>query len=334
MKWLITGGAGFIGTHLARFLQDAGETLIAVDNFHRGNPASEISYLDVRFPASVDEFFAAHSDLDVVVHLAGQVSLVASIAAPRYDFETNALGTFNVLEAMRRFTPRAKLIYASTNKVYGDLSRLRVEESGSRYTLSDHACGLNETLPLELHGGYSCSKGAADQYVRDYRRVYGLKTVALRQSTIYGGRQFATEDQGWVGWFIRMGVEHRPFTTICGNGKQVRDLLHVSDLCECFAAIARLPDASHAWGEAFNIGGGPESSLSLVEIIRDSAHEAYGFPMDYTAGPPRTGDQKVFIADVTKARQFFGWTPRIPMADGLDETVRWSMRQWRETQAA
>ncbi|HLN04585.1 MAG TPA: NAD-dependent epimerase/dehydratase family protein [Bryobacteraceae bacterium] len=337
MKWLITGGGGFIGTNAAETLVRAGDRCVLADNFHRAGAKYNqeylrehfglgVDYLDVRFPDQVNSYWQAHTNTDVVLHLAGQVSLVASIENPRYDFDTNALGTFNVLEATRRFLPKAKLIYASTNKVYGDLRGLDVTEDATRYRLPDFPEGLAENLPIDLHGGYSCSKGAADQYALDYHRVYGLSTVALRQSSIYGGRQYASEDQGWVSYFVQMGVERRKFR-ISGDGKQVRDLLHVSDLIECYRAIAKTPRESLAFGQAFNIGGGPRASLSLVELFTLLESE-YAFPMNYTAGPPRAGDQKVFIADIRKATQYLGWRPSVAIDEGMEELVEWSKGRW------
>jgi CDP-paratose 2-epimerase len=337
VKWLITGGAGFIGTNTAAALIGDGDECIAADNFHRPGSTYNreylcerfrlaVDYLDVRFHDQVDAYWSAHRDVDVILHLAGQVSLVASLAHPRYDFEANALGTFNVLEATRRFLPDAKVIYASTNKVYGDLRGLRVEDAGTRYRLPDFPQGLAEDLPIELHGCYSCSKGTADQYVLDYHRLYGLSTVALRQSSIYGGRQYSSEDQGWVAYFVQMGVERRPFR-ISGDGKQVRDLLHVSDLIECYRAIARTPRESLAFGQPFNIGGGPPQSLSLLELFAMLESEQ-GFPMRYTAAPARTGDQKVFIADARKAGEFLGWKPAVSVAEGLAELIDWSKARW------
>jgi CDP-paratose 2-epimerase len=337
VHWLITGGAGFIGANAARILTDAGERCSLVDNFHRqgarynrdylsGRFGLAVDYLDVRFAEQVDAYWSSHRDIGVILHLAGQVSLVASLANPRYDFEANTVGTFNALEATRRFLPDATFIYASSNKVYGDLRWLRTAEAETRYHLPDYPKGLSEDLPLELHGGYSCSKGAADQYVLDYHRIYGLSAIALRQSSIYGGRQYASEDQGWVAYFVQMGVERRPFRT-SGNGKQVRDLLHVDDLVECYRAIARMPKESVAFGQAFNIGGGPETSLSVKELLSRLESE-HGFPLQYTAGPPRTGDQKVFIADTAKAKQYLGWRPTVSVADGMDELIEWSRARW------
>lgn len=336
-KWLITGGAGFIGANAAKLLAESGDSVIVTDNFHR--PGAKLNrvflseqchlpvyYLDIRFADQVNALFQAHPDIDVILHLAGQVSLVASIENPRYDFDTNALGTFNVLEGMRQYLPKASLIYSSSNKVYGDLTHLRTEETETRYVLPDYPNGLPETLPIELHGGYSCSKGAADQYVCDYHRVYGLKTVALRQSSIYGGHQYATEDQGWVAYFVQVGVRNQPYR-ISGTGKQVRDLLHISDLCRCFQRIAELPEESDAWGEAFNTGGGPGSSLSLLELF-ERLRKDYGFTMSYTAGPARMGDQKVFIADTSKAASLLGWRQQTSISEGLEELVSWSAKQF------
>jgi CDP-paratose 2-epimerase len=337
MKWLITGGAGFIGTNAAALLTKAGEKCVLADNFHRQGANYNrqylreqfrltVDYLDVRFADQVNAYWAAHRDIDVVLHLAGQVSHVASLSDPRYDFETNALGTFNVLEAARRFTPEARLIYSSSNKVYGDLRDLPFEEVETRYVLSGHPEGLSEELPIDLHGGYSCSKGAADCYVLDYHRLYGMSTVALRQSSIYGDRQYASEDQGWVAYFVQMGVERRRFR-ISGTGKQVRDLLHIADLVECFHAISRAPPESLVFGQAFNIGGGPKASLSLIELFA-MLQSQYCFPMNYTAGPPRTGDRRVFIADIRKAQNYLGWSPSVPLERGLDELVDWSKGRW------
>ncbi len=337
MKWLVTGGAGFIGTNTAEALVRGGEHCAVADNFRRSGAqynqeylrercGLRVDYLDVRFPDHVNAYWQAHADAGVVLHLAGQASLVASVADPRYDFDTNALGTFNVLEATRRFLPEARLIYASTNKVYGGLRGLRTKEDATRHRLPDFPEGLAEDLPISPHGGYSCSKGAADQYVLDYHRMYGLSTVALRQSSIYGGRQYASVDQGWVSYFVQMGIERRGFR-ISGDGKQVRDLLHVSDLIACYRAIARTPRESLVFGQAFNLGGGPRASLSLVELFALLERE-YGFPMQYTAGPPRAGDQKVFIADTRKANDYLGWKPSVGIAQGMAELVGWSKARW------
>ncbi len=334
MKWLITGAAGFIGTNAALHLGGEGEEVVAVDNFHRPGSRENarvleerlglvVEPLEIRYREEVFRFWQKHRDVEVVLHLAAQSSLVASLKDPVYDFETNALGTLNVLEATRHLAPGARVIYASTNKVYGDLSHLRYGETETRYTLPDYPQGLPETLPLSFQGGYSCSKEAADQYVLDYARAFGLKTVSLRQSSVYGGHQRAREDHGWVAYFVRMAVEKKPFR-IFGNGKQVRDLLHVDDLLRLYRIIARLPDRSPVFGQAFNVGGGPERSLSLLELFH-LLRSRYGHTLRYRSEPPRPADQRVFVADCRRLAALTGWQPRVGLEEGLDRIHTWSL---------
>lgn len=314
MKWLITGAAGFIGSNLARAVEAQGDVVVATDNFRRGS-GQAVRHLDVRNAHDVDALFAEHRDVGVVAHLAGQVSMVASIDNPRYDFETNAFGTLNLLEAVRKHSPRARFLYAGTNKVYGGLSTLRHEETRTRYTLPGYPEGLDEQTAFAPSGPYACSKAAADTYVRDYANIYGLKTAALRQSSVYGERQQATFDQGWVAWMVEQAVNRAPFS-ICGNGKQVRDVLHISDLIRCYQRIASLSDGSPAWGEAFNIGGGPANSLSILELFASLAE--HHFEPVYSMHSPRPADQKVFVANISKAARMFDWTPSVPVERGLD----------------
>lgn len=337
MKWIVTGGCGFIGTNAAMQLTRAGDEVIVLDNLHRPQVRRNLELLrndlrlechiaDVRESSAVEEVFARHADVDVVLHLAGQVSFVASLVEPRYDFEANALGTFNVLEAVRTIAPNAVLIYSSTNKVYGDLHGIRVEETPSRYVLPDFPDGLDEGLPLELHGGYGCSKGAADQYVLDYHRYQGLRTVVLRQSSIYGGHQYATADQGWIAYFVKMAVLSESFS-ISGSGKQVRDALHVDDLVRCFRACVESID--RCAGQAMNIGGGPRNSLSLLELF-DILRNRPGLRVDYHKGAPRPGDQRVFVADTSLARELIRWEPTVPLSEGLERLVEWSTWMYGE----
>jgi len=278
MHWLNTGRAGFIGSNAACMLTEAGQRCSLVDNFHcQGSRYNRdylcdtlglaVDYLDVRFNEQVNAYWSARRDIGVILNLAGQVSLVASLANPRDDLEANTVGTFKALEATRSFLPDATFIYASSNKAYGDLRWLRTVEVEARYQLPDYPEVLSEDLPLEPHGGYSCSKGAADQYVLDYHRIYDLSTIALRQSSIYGRRQYASEDRGWVAYFVQIGVERQSFRT-SGNGKHVRDLLYVHDLVECYGAIGRTPRESVAFGQAFNIGGDQQTSHSVKHYCR------------------------------------------------------------------
>src|SRR4051812_17766695 len=241
MKWIVTGGAGFIGCHAAARFHQAGHRVVVVDNLSRRGADTNLGWLreqgvnefvkaDVRDAAAMNALLSRHADADAVLHLAAQVAVTTSVADPRADFEINALGTFNVLEAVRTAAGgRPAVLYSSTNKVYGNLEHVRVIERDGRYAYEDRPDGVDEREPLDFHSPYGCSKGAGDQYVRDYARIYGLRTVSFRQSCIYGTRQFGIEDQGWIAWFCVATVLGRPFS-IFGDGKQVRDALWIGDL--------------------------------------------------------------------------------------------------------
>lgn len=303
-----------------------GDRAVVLDNLSRATASLNVEWLaaetdfelvggDVRDAAAVDRVFAEHRPFDVVLHLAGQVAVTTSLADPIADFETNALGSFNVLNATRRFAPEAIYINASTNKIYGQLEHHRVEEHTTRYVDVDAPAGVDEVEPLDPHSPYGCSKAAADIYALDYARIYGLRTVSLRQSCIYGPRQFGVEDQGWVAWFAMAARLGLPLT-LYGNGKQVRDLLHVDDLLACYFRVAEHPDACA--GRAYNIGGGPANALSLLELLeRLSAWQ--GSPLSPRRAEPRAGDQLVFIADTARARDELGWQPSISIDDGLGD---------------
>jgi CDP-paratose 2-epimerase len=350
-KWLITGGCGFVGTNLAAALLEAGHEVVALDNLSRLGSAENLAWLrqqaarpgagrftflpgDTRSRTDVDAAFDRHGPgATAVAHVAGQVAMTTSIERPRHDFEVNALGALNVLEAIRRACPGAAALFSSTNKVYGDLAHLRTEEAATRWTLPDRPDGLDEREPLEFHSPYGCSKGAADQYFLDYHRIYGLRTVVFRHSSMYGGRQFATWDQGWVGWFVgevlrqqaeaAAGAEPAPFT-ISGDGKQVRDLLHADDLVACYRQAAARVDGCA--GRAFNVGGGMASSLSLLELFEE-LRRLTGQAARFTRLPWRASDQKVFVADTRAAREAFGWAPRVGREDGLGRMIAWVARR-------
>ena len=262
---------------------------------------------------------------DAVFHLAGQVAMTTSIADPRMDFEVNALGTLNLLEAVRTQTPEAVVIYSSTNKVYGDLEQYQYRETDTRYVCVGRPDGFDEQTPLDFHSPYGCSKGSADQYLRDYHRIFGLKTVVFRHSSMYGGRQFATADQGWIGWFCQMAAETRgghrkePFT-ISGNGKQVRDVLHADDMISLYFSTLKHADA--AAGQAFNVGGGNENSLSLLELF-DLLESEIGQPLAYIKLPPRESDQRVFVADFGMIKRLTGWRPQVSAKHGVLQMLDW-----------
>jgi len=262
---------------------------------------------------------------DAIFHLAGQVAMTTSISNPRMDFEVNALGSHNVLEAVRQHAPAAVVIYSSTNKVYGELEQYTYRETETRYECIERPNGFDEQTPLDFRSPYGCSKGAADQYMLDYARIFKLRTVVFRHSSMYGGRQFSTYDQGWVGWFCQKAVEasnrqaKEPFT-ISGNGKQVRDVLHADDMIRLYFTVFDKSDA--AAGQVFNIGGGYEDSLSLLELFQ-MLESMTGFKLEYNRLPPRESDQRVFIADIRKALQLLSWRPSVRCKDGVARMLDW-----------
>jgi CDP-paratose 2-epimerase len=326
---LVTGSAGFIGTNAVVRFARAGWDVVGIDNLSRRGVADNLRWAqqqrpfrfcaaDVRDRDTVGRI-VTESHPDVVLHLAGQVAVTVSVANPREDFESNAYGSLNVLEAVRQHAPRALFIYASTNKVYGDLTDLGVVERDGRYAFRDLPHGVSEAHPLRFHSPYGCSKGTADQYVLDYHKSFGLRTVSMRQSCIYGPRQFGAEDQGWLAWFVIAAETGRPIT-VFGDGKQARDVLHVDDLIGAYEAAIERPDA--AVGQAFNVGGGPANALSLRELISILEAERGG-PLPVSWGDWRVGDQRVFVSDVRKAASVLGWSPRIPVAEGIGLLRSW-----------
>jgi CDP-paratose 2-epimerase len=330
MKTIITGGAGFIGSNAASRYLRQGHHVVIVDNLSRdgvrknldwlrseGSP--EFVQLDIRDTAETARLFRRHRDADQILHLAAQVAVTTSVTSPREDFEINALGTFNVLEGVRQAQIKAPLIYASTNKVYGEMTDVGAVEHNGRYAYQSLPSGVSEERNLDFHSPYGCSKGAADQYVIDYHRIYGLRTIVFRQSCIYGYRQFGAEDQGWVAWFMIASQLGRPIT-VYGDGKQVRDLLFVDDLLDAYdAAFAA---GSAAVGRAYNIGGGPGNVLSLLDLLAYiEKRQQQKLPFDYRGWRP--GDQKVFISDIHRAQKELGWTPKINCSRGLDLLYDW-----------
>ncbi len=330
MKWMITGGAGFIGVNAAARLLRMGYDVGVLDDLSRPGARENLQWLqgqgkfefhrvDVTNAEDVESAFRAGSAADVVLHLAAQVAVTTSVVDPRRDFQVNALGTFNVLEVVRRFLPEAIVLNASTNKVYGGMEDVKVIERNGRYEYASLPDGVGEDRPLDFHSPYGCSKGAADQYVRDYARIYGLRTVNFRQSCIYGPRQFGIEDQGWVAWFTIAAVLGRPLM-IYGDGRQVRDLLYVDDLVECYlAAVQRIGQVA---GQCYNVGGGPANALSLLEVL-GMLERLLDRPVVYTFSDWRPGDQRVFVADITKARMDLGWVPVTARHQGIERLVAW-----------
>lgn len=330
-KWIITGGAGFIGCHAAARLHEAGHHVVIIDNLSRRGADMNLAWLreqgitdfvkaDVRDYGAIREVVARHADADVVLHLASQVAVTTSVLDPRADFEVNALGTFNVLEAVRTAAAGGPaVLYSSTNKVYGDLEHIRVVKRGDRYAYEDHENGVSEREPLDFHSPYGCSKGAGDQYVRDYARIYNMKTVTFRQSCIYGSRQFGIEDQGWIAWFCVAATMGKPFT-IYGDGRQIRDTLWIGDLIDAYlSAWERIDSVS---GEVFNIGGGPANTLSLLELVA-ALEQSFGRSLNPGYADWRPGDQRVFVADIRKAEKLLQWSPKVSTQDGIERLITW-----------
>jgi CDP-paratose 2-epimerase len=323
---LITGGAGFIGSNLAgRLLRQTRAHVRIFDNLSRAGVAHNLEWLqsmaapgqlefcrgDVRDAASVRD---AVREITEIYHLAAQVAVTSSIEDPERDFEVNARGTLNVLEAARRSGRKPFVLFTSTNKVYGALESLKVVADGMHYRASTPDFrGVNECEPLDFHSPYGCSKGAADQYVRDYGRIYNLPTVVFRMSCIAGPRQFGNEDQGWLAHFVYSALAHKPIT-IYGDGMQVRDVLHVHDLLD--AMMAARDASAHSRGQVYNLGGGLERAVSVREMLR-MIEDKIDEPLHLCTGAVRPGDQPLYISDTSKFAAHTGWRPTRSLADTL-----------------
>jgi CDP-paratose 2-epimerase len=255
--------------------------------------------------------------MDLCLHLAAQVAVTTSVTDPRTDFMINALGTFNLLEAVRAAGINPVLIYASTNKVYGGMEDVAIRKTARRYEYAALKGGVSEERGLDFHSPYGCSKGAADQYVRDYARIYGLRTVTFRQSCIYGYRQFGVEDQGWVAWIARAALTGRPIT-IYGDGKQVRDVLWVTDLLDAYDRFLR----SDLPGAVFNVGGGRAHTLSVIELVH-FLEKALGRKVQYRYETWRFADQRVYVSDHTRISKYLGWMPLVDVNQGLNALLQW-----------
>ncbi|HCC84351.1 MAG TPA: CDP-paratose 2-epimerase [Candidatus Pacebacteria bacterium] len=318
MRLLITGGAGFIGTNTVEgFLQSA-EKITVLDNFYRPTSRKNATYLTKLSPkisliegSVLDQKLINQlvSQADAVIHLAAQVAVTTSLTNPQIDFDINVKGSFMVLEAVRQFRPEIPVIYSSTNKVYGDLVGQKI----------DRRHGVAETVPIDLYSPYGCSKGSADLYFLDYARSFGLKTVVLRQSCIYGEHQFGIEDQGWLAFFVLQHLRRQPIT-IYGTGKQVRDLLQVKDLVQLYRLVIQKID--QVAGQVFNVGGGVANSTSINQALAE-IQTLVGWKTPLTSAAKRLGDQDYFVADIRQAKRLLGWQPTINYQPGLTQLVDW-----------
>lgn len=329
MRILITGGAGFMGSSLSAHLAGRGYECRIFDNLSRPGASMNLARLreahggaieavvgDVR---DAEDVSSAAEGMDAIVHLAAQTAVTTSLEDPATDFEVNARGTLTVLEAARRSPRRPRVVFASTNKVYGDLAGLEIVELPTRYAFA-RGGGVPEDQPLALHTPYGCSKGAADQYVLDYARVFGLRTLVLRLSCVYGPGQFGTEDQGWVAHFCIAALRDRPIT-VYGDGRQVRDILYVSDLADLYERCLRMPD--RAWGRAYNAGGGAAFAVSLLDVI-DLIGSVTGTRPRVRHGPWRPSDQRIYVTDHARITRVTGWAPATPPEAGVRELLAWA----------
>lgn len=335
MKLLVVGGCGFLGSNLASHGIEIGYDVTVFDNLSRLGSSANLEWL-----RTLGDFTYIHGDtrnkndvetvikegqFDAVFHLAGQVAMTTSIANPYKDFEINTMGAMNLLDSIRKYSPQTAVFFSSTNKVYGDLEQYTYEETPTRYICKEFPNGFDESVPLDFRSPYGCSKGAADQYMLDFCRIFGIKTTVFRHSSMYGSRQFATYDQGWVGWFVAKAIEKYqnpncdPFT-ISGNGKQVRDILHAKDMIRLY--YSALENVDKVYGQAYNIGGTMEQSLSLLELFA-LLEDILGIKMEYTQLPVRQSDQKVFVADTKKIQERIGWKPQVTAREGVEAMVGW-----------
>lgn len=334
MKYLVTGGCGFIGSNLAAEVLRRGDELYVFDNLYRHGSADNLKWLqskgefkyypyDIRNVNDVETVIKEVKP-DYIFHLCGQVAMTTSIANPRLDFEINAAGMFNLLDSVRKYSPDSVVLFSSTNKVYGDFEYLHFKEEATRYVCEEYPNGFPESITLDFHSPYGCSKGSADQFMLDFHRIFGLKTVVFRHSSMFGINQHATFDQGWIGWFCQQALDIKadpkrdPFT-ISGTGKQVRDVLFNDDVVNLYFMAK---DCKDAYGQVFNIGGGIENSLSLLELFA-MLEKMLGVKMEYKQLPWRESDQKVFVADIKKAQEIIGWTPKVNSEDGIRKMVEW-----------
>ena len=334
-KYLITGGCGFLGANLAAEVIKRKDELIIFDNLSRVGSEYNLAWLksigkfifqqgDIRNANDVNHVIKTYKP-DTIFHLAGQVAMTTSIENPLNDFLINGHGTINLLLAVKEHCPKTNVLYSSTNKVYGNLEQCGYSETDSRYLCNQYPEGYDEKVNLSFESPYGCSKGIADQYMLDFNRIYGLKTVVFRHSSICGTRQFCTEQQGWVGWFVQQALatlrnpEHQ--FEISGTGKQVRDVLFAPDLLRCYFMAS--DNIDKCAGQAFNIGGGFTNSLSILELF-NYLEKQFSIQLNVKKMPWRQSDQKIFIANTAKAKQYFDWQPLVSKWDGLLQVINWT----------
>ena len=340
MKYIITGGCGFVGINLAlSFSKQTYKDILVIDNLSKKTAIKNLSLLkkakisfkkiDIAKSPNTIQNLIKKTKPKVIFHLAGQVAMSTSIRDPYLDFNGNVKSTINILEGIRKHSKKTSLIFASSNKVYGDLSNFSYKETKTRFKIKKKFNGFSENNYLDFKSPYGCSKGSADQYVLDYARVFGLKTVVFRHSSIYGGRQYASYEQGWIGWFISQilgqhsmkGKRETDGFTISGSGKQVRDVLHANDLVALYESAFKNLNILN--GEIFNIGGGIKNSLSILELISYIKEIKNIKSIKYSNIERRKSDQDYFCADINKAKRLLAWEPKISKEEGLNLMIEW-----------
>lgn len=345
MKLMVTGGAGFIGTNLVSQFLESGHEVTVYDNLARRGSNRNLEWLLRKYDATrglkfirgdvrdADGVVAAADGADAIIHLAAQVAVTTSVTDPRHDFLVNTFGTLNVLEAARTSASDPIVVFTSTNKVYGGMDDVRIAERETRYEYVDvpYKDGVDENRPLDFHSPYGCSKGAADQYVRDYHRIYGLRTTVFRMSCIYGPHQFGNEDQGWVAHFAIAAMLGLPIT-IYGDGKQVRDILFVEDLVRAFRLVIEHPD--RASGKIYNVGGGIENTISVWREFGPALSEIVGRTVSPSVGDWRPGDQLVYVSNTECIRKDLGWSPTVSVRRGIGRLYQWIKDNQREISTA
>ena len=326
---LITGGAGFIGSNLAGYFLGKEYQVTIFDNFQRKGTRDNAEWIRRLYPQvkiirgdirNFSEIKKAVVGQDVIFHLAAQVAVTTSVEDPKTDFDINALGTFNLLEAIRQAGHKPVVIYSSTNKVYGGMDTIKIVEKKTRYMYQDLPDGISENFQLDFHSPYGCSKGAADQYVRDYDRIYGIPTVVFRQSCIYGPRQFGIEDQGWIAWFI-IALTLGKNISIYGDGKQIRDVLFIDDLVELFDTAVKKID--QARGKIYNVGGGIKNTLSVWSDFGKILERLFDRKIAPKFEDWRPGDQKVYVSDIRYVEKDLGWRPKLTVEEGIYKLYNW-----------
>jgi len=326
-KILITGGAGFMGSNAALFFQKKGWKIFILDDFSRKGSKNNLDNLKKKitiqwYKVEISNYKKLSNIIskikpNLILHCAGQVAVTKSVTNPRRDFNSNTLGTFNVLESIRNFSKNSKLIFTSTNKVYGNIEK-KISSNEKRYFFKSSEKNINENYPLDFYSPYGCSKGAADQYVRDYSRIYKLDTTVLRLSCIYGGMQYGIEDHGWITWLTMLAIFEKKIK-IFGDGKQVRDALYIDDLIRLFYKISIKKNIK---SEIYNVGGSSKNSLSLLELV-DSLEKKLKKKVTFKKYNWRPGDQKIYISNISKVSKELNWKPEVKISQGLDRVIEW-----------